>query len=356
MTSPAHVAFDDPVEAWLSTLGDVSPAAERPVTIYTVAEHAGVSIATVSRVLQGSTPSSAATKAKVLDAVRELGYVPLRAGRSTALRLEQHGLVLYSLGGPYYSELLVGYESRAPEFGQSVSLISTEGMDDIDDRVLDLAASMDGMVLAHGTTSAEVVHEVARRVPTLVLNSDPVEGCAAVNVENRRVTEELVLHLLRDHGHRRLLFVGDPDQARDAAHRYRGFTDALEAAGLVEALPPVKASFGSTDVRWIADLVLADGSLDALVCANDELALGLIQQLRRRGVRVPADLAVTGWDDVMAARYTDLTTVRQPAREIGRMAAQRLHEMITRESVEADEVIVPSTVVIRSSCGCPDQE
>ena len=344
------------VGSWFSSLEAVNREAEQPVTIYTVAEHAGVSIATVSRVLQGSTPSSAATKARVLDAVRELGYVPLRAGRAQALRLEQHGLVLYSLGGPYYSELLVGYESRAPEFGQSVSLISTEGVCDVDDRVLDLAAKMDGMVLAHGTTSAEVVREVARRVPTVLLNSDPVQGCVGVNVENRRATEELVIHLLRDHGHRRLRFVGDPDQARDATHRYRGFTDALSAAGLLEAGPPLRVSFGAADLGAVADAVLGEAGVQALVCANDELALGLIRQLRKRGVRVPDDVAVTGWDDVMAARYTDLTTVRQPAREVGRVAAQRLHELIIRESVQIDEVVVPSEVVLRSSCGCPEPD
>lgn len=310
-----------------------------------------MSIATVSRVLQGSTPSSPATKAKVLDAVRELGYVPLRAGRATALRLEQHGLVLYSLGGPYYSELLVGYESRAPEFGQSVSLISTEGIEAVEDRVFDLAAKMDGMVLAHGTTS----DEVARRVPTVLLNRDPVEGCAGVNVENRRATEELVIHLLRDHGHRRLLFAGDPDQARDAAHRHRGFLDALEAAGLDQAGPPLRALFGESQAAEVAEAVVADGHLDALVCANDELALGVVLELRRRGVRVPEDLAVTGWDDVMAARYTGLTTVRQPAREVGRMAAQRLHDLIVRSSTDSDEILVPSQLVVRSSCGCVER-
>ena len=115
--------------------------------------------------------------------------------------------------------------------------------------------------------------------------------------------------------------MGDPDQARDATHRYRGFTDALSAAGLLEAGPPLRVSFGAADLGAVADAVLAEAGVQALVCANDELALGLIRQLRKRGVRVPDDVAVTGWDDVMAARYTDLTTVRQPAREVGRVAA-----------------------------------
>jgi len=332
----------------------VNLEAERPVTIYTVAEHAGVSIATVSRVLQGSTPSSPSTKVKVLDAVRELGYVPLRAGRHTALRPEQHGLVLYSLGGPYYSELLVGYESRAPEFGQSVSLISTEGIEHADERVLDLAAKTDGMVLANGTVSDELAAEVARRVPTVLLNRDPVEGCAGVNVENRRATEKLVIHLLRDHGYRTLWFIGDPAQARDATHRYRGFTDALEAAGLQPAEPPLRVSFDGQDAARVADAAIARKGLQVLVCANDELALDVIHRLRLLGVDVPRDLAVTGWDDVMAARYTGLTTVRQPAREVGRMAAQRLHELIVRSSLRTDEILLPSSVVLRSSCGCAE--
>ena len=308
---------------------------------------------TVSRVLQGSTPSSPATKAKVLDAVRDLGYVPLRAGRSTALRLEQHGLVLHSLGGPYYSELLVGYESRAPEFGQSVSLISTEGMADVEDRVLNLSATMDGMVLADGTVPDEVAEDIARRVPTVLLNRDPVAGCVAVKVENRAATAELVEHLIEVHGYRALWFVGDPAQAQDADERHQGFCDALVAAGITECEAPIAVPFGEGGAAAVVTAVLARGGVDALVCGNDELALGVVRQLRRRGVSVPGDLAVTGWDDIMAAGYTDLTTVRQPARQVGRVAAHVLHELIVRAEPEPTDVIVRSQVVLRSSCGCP---
>lgn len=326
----------------------------RPVTIYTVAKHAGVSIATVSRVLQGSSPSSPTTRARVLDAVHELGYVPLRAGRSSALRLEQHGLVLHSLGGPYYSELLMGYESRAPEFGQSVSLISSEGVEDIDTRVLDLAARTDGVVLAYDTASDEVAIEVARRIPVVLLSRPALEGCSRVTVENRVATRELVEHVL-SHGRRRLLFVGDPDQAPDAGERYAGFLESLDAAGLAEAGPPVRVPFGEAGAFDVAAAVLAGPEVDALVCANDELALATMRALGRRGVRVPDDLAVTGWDDVMAAKYTGLTTVRQPAREVGRIAAQLLHELVVRDVTSPQEVCVPSAVVVRSSCGCPEE-
>src|SRR6476660_9063629 len=117
-------------------------------TIYSVAEHAGVSIATVSRVLQGAGTVSSTTTQKVLDAVEQLNYVPLGAARSLAVRHhEAHGLVLPELTGPYYSELLMGFESRAAELGQSVVLILAEGKQDLPQAVRRLATRVDGLAM-----------------------------------------------------------------------------------------------------------------------------------------------------------------------------------------------------------------
>ena len=325
-----------------------------PVTIYTVAERAGVSIATVSRVLQDSVPSSPATRDKVLDAVRELGYVPLRSGRSTGLRLEAHGLVLASLAGPYFSGILAGYESTTTELAQSLSMLSTEAGPDLETRVRDLAGKVDGMVIGQATVSDDIVAEVAAKVPTVLLSRQRVPGCDTVSVENSGSTRQLTEHLLRTHGLKRLLFVGDPDQAPDVWHRYQGFRAAHAAAGAVEAAGPLRLPYTEEAGDKAAFLIREMDDVDGLVCANDELALALWRRLRWLGVRVPEDLAITGWDDVMASQYMapGLTTVAQPSRVVGRELAMRLHARIVGTDSGADPVVVPSHVVIRGSCGC----
>src|SRR6476620_12348076 len=125
-----------------------TPTGSNGATIYSVAERAGVSIATVSRVLQGAGTVSSKTAQKVLDAVEELNYVPLGAARSLAVRHhEAHGLVLPELSGPYYSELLMGFESRAAELGQSVVLMLAQGKKDVPQAVRKLATRVDGIAM-----------------------------------------------------------------------------------------------------------------------------------------------------------------------------------------------------------------
>jgi LacI family transcriptional regulator len=338
----------------VSRVQGVGTKQTRPVTIYTVAEHAGVSIATVSRVLQGSVPSSPATRDKVHEAVRAVGYVPLRAGRSTALRLESHGLVLASLAGPYFSGILAGYESTTTEIAQSLRLLSSEAGPDLEVRVRDLAANVDGLVIGQATVSDELVAEVAAKVPTVLLARGRLPGCDSVTVENVESTRLLTEHLLTVHGLRRLLFVGDPRQAPDVWHRYQGFRAAHAAIGAVESVGPLRLPFTEEAGDLAAFLIRDMTEVDGLVCANDELALALWRRLRWLGIRVPQDIAITGWDDVMGSQYMDpgLTTVAQPSREVGRELAMRLHARIIGNDSGVDPVVIPSHVVLRGSCGC----
>jgi LacI family transcriptional regulator len=334
----------------------VSGREDRPVTIYTVAERAGVSIATVSRVLQGSARTSPLTRQKVLRAVEELDYVPLRAARSVDVaRHEAHGLVLPGLVGPYFAELLAGFESTAAQYGQSVVVVLSGSAADLDTTLRTLLARVDGLVLAHGTASDAMVRTLARSTPTVLLGRAPIEGCDTVVIENRESAAELTGHLL-GHGRLRLVFAGDPDTSYDIRERYAGFAGALAAAGLREAMAPVPVWFDEASAPQVLDVVLADpAGVDALVCANDELALAAMALLTQRGVRVPDDLAIVGFDDLMASRYVapGLTTVRQPTAELGRWGAIRLHERITGRTRDVHPQVLPTRVVVRGSCGCP---
>lgn len=329
---------------------------ERPVTIYDVAARAGVSIATVSRVLKGSTPASPMTRRKVLRAVEDLDYVPLRSSRKVEVpRHQTHGLVLPGLVGPYYSDLLTGFEQTAAQYGQSVVVLLAGGPVPLEESLRTLLQRIDGVVIANDTVDDAVVRTTARSVPTVLLARHPVEGCDAVLTENERTAAELTSHLV-GHGRRHIVFVGDTAGSHDVGQRYDGFVDALRRRRLIEAAPPIRVRLEEASAAEVVDTVLATAEpVDALLCANDELAVSVMALLARRGVRVPDDIAVTGFDDIMTARYVEpgLTTARQPTRAIGRWAAIRLHERIEGRTEDLEPLVIPTRTVLRGSCGCP---
>ncbi len=326
----------------------------RPATIYDVAARAKLSIATVSRVLQGTGPVSEKARARVDQAARELNYVPLRAARSLAVqRHEAHGLVLPDLAGPFYGDLLMGYERWAGEHGQSVIITVTHGNPDPERTVRDLAGRVDGIVVHGNALDLPTIHGLRKAgVPIVLIAHPPVTGCDSIRSESAASAEQLTTRLL-DHGRTNLLFVGDPASSYDVSERYAGFARAHETRGLRVPKPeqvPLTEEAGSA----VTEKVLkARKRPDGLVCANDELALAALTTLRKAQVAVPEDIVVTGWDDVMAARYVmpGLTTVRQPMTELGRLAAQRLHERVTGERTRARNDVLATQLVLRDSCG-----
>ena len=335
-----------------------SKQGRRPTTIYSVAQLAGVSIATVSRVLQGTKGTSPQTRANVLRAVEKLDYVPLQAARSLAVhRHEAHGFILPDLIGPYYSELLMGYESAAAELGQSVVIVVAHPSEEAT-RAVRLSSRVDGIVVANSTISDDAARSLARRTPVVLLARPTVSGCDAVSAENFKSAKALTEHLL-SHGRGRLTFVGDPDGSPDTQERYLGFMDALSTSDTSAVGPIVKVGFRERSGADVAAQVLGHSSPpDALVCANDEVALSTMKALQYGGIAVPDDIAIVGWDDVMTARYVtpSLTTVRQPLYELGRAAATRLQERIAGAPTAPEPLILPTELVLRTSCGCPEKD
>jgi len=326
------------------------------VTIHSVARMAGVSTATVSRVLQGSASASETTRAKVMAAARELRYLPPDRPRAPSVtRHKAHGLVLEDLTGSYYSELITGHQSAAADLGQSVVLVVTRRGVDSSETVRDLAKRVDGMVIGANTVPDSVAHSLSRSLPIVLLTRHDVAGCDLVRAENLESAALLTSHLF-EHGCSHLVFVGDPDTNPDVAERYAGFRRAHAAAEVPIRRPPLRVPLvEGAGVQVAEEILRRRVKLDGLVCGNDELALAIMKRLQDNGVRVPDDLAIVGWDDISAARYISpgLTTVRQPVRELGRLAAAILNARIVGGQPVGGPQVLPSRVVLRSSCGCP---
>ena len=325
------------------------------VTIHAVARKAGVSPATVSRVLTGSASASTSTRAKVLAAVRELDYAPVRSRVPVSVRHEAHGLVLADLVGFYYSELVMGHGSAAAELGQSLALVVTRDRDDAREAVRSLAGRVEGMVVGANTVPDSVVHSLSRAMPVVLLARPDVAGCDSVRADNLGSAALLTSHLF-GHGRSHLVFVGDPDASPDLAERYAGFRSAHVDAGVPLRRPPLRAPLlASAGVQVAEEIMRRRVKVDALVCGNDDLALAIVKRLQDNGAHLPDDLAVVGWDDIPAARFISpgLTTVRQPVRDLGRLAAAHLQARIVGEQSVGSPQVLPTQLVVRSSCGCP---
>jgi len=325
-------------------------------TIYEVARQAGVSIATVSRVHSNEAVVAEKTRRRVQQAIADLGYKPSRLGRSLADgRHGASGIVFPDLTGPYYSEVILGYEDQAAADGHSVLILGTHGRKHAEALVRGLAGRVDGMVIMGRTISDEVVKALDDDgLPIVLLARPPAGGADSVRTENFLAAAELTSHVI-DHGHRRLAFIGDPDSSPDAGERWAGFRAALLRAGVATPHNAVRSSFREHDgYAAAASLLDGDARPTAVVCANDEIALGTYGACQERGLRIPEDVAVTGWDDIAIARYTSptLTTVRQPLRDLGALAARLLQERLQGGRTEPRHESLPTELVIRASCGC----
>lgn len=333
-----------------------SASRRRSATIYEVAHRAGVSIATVSRVHRNASLVAPATRERVKRAVAALDYRPSRLGSSLAGgRHDATGIVFPDLSGPYYSAVILGYEEASAAEGQSVLILATHGRAASAGQVLDLADRVDGVVLFGRTVDDAVVEALERRRVPVVLLARPTAGSAdSVRAESRSTARALTTHLF-EHGATRVAFLGDPHASPDAAERWRGFTDAHRTQRRRSWRPAVACGFREADGRAAAIELLTGGDRpEAIVCANDEIAMGVLVAARAAGMTVPDDLAVTGWDDIPAARHLapPLTTVRQPMTDLGRRAAELLRDRITTHRTEPLHEVLPTELVVRSSCGC----
>ncbi len=331
-----------------------------PPTISDVARRARVSIATVSRVLNASTPVADKTAARVAAAVEALHFVPRAAARGLAShRTQTIGLVLPEIGREFFLPLLRGIEAEARLVGYDLLIQTTHTPDTARRSLGGLGEhNTDGLIIfTESLETAELARLYKKRFPVVLLHQTPPEGAniPVITIENKSGAEKLVDHLVEAHGCRRIAFLRGPAGNEDSDWRERGYRAALKKHGL--PFDPMLVAYGGYDSAQAQAAVeqwLLDGlQFDAILAGDDDAATGVLAALRAAGRSVPRDLAVVGFDDVSVSRHLTpaLTTVRSPIDRVGSEAVLQLVKSIQGEPTDSI-TLLPTELVIRNSCGC----
>ena len=349
-------------------------ARSRP-TVYDVAERAGVSIATVSFTFRQPSRVKESTRQTVEAAARELGYIPsasargLAGGRTGALGLltrasrptgpdqdidrstladQDANCRLFPL---YFDEVERGVAEECWRRGYAVMVAGAHGLNS--EAVLtDIAGRVDGLAVLSDSVSDDQLERIADRLPVVMLSESGLgDGIPQVNADNAGGIRALVEHLCGEHSFRDLAFVGALLDA-DRRQRFEAFRLILRERGLHAPEEPI-AGTDDHEVK-IRDLMTVKGLPGAFVCETDEVALALMDTLREMGIDVPRQVAVTGYDGIVAGRLSSpqLTTVRQPMQAMGAEAVRILVDHIEQTEQPARSRRFPVQLLVRQSCGC----
>lgn len=332
------------------------------VTRGDVAERAGTSPAVVSYVLNdGPRPVAEATRQRVLDAVRELGYRPNSIARSLRTRRTMTlGLIVPDTSNPFFGEASRAIEEAAYRLGYMVVLgNAVESVERQRSYIRAFAdQQVDGLVILPQYGTRDWVEEIqAAGVPCVVLDRpDPASTFPAIGVENAGGVHLAVQHLVQQHGRRRIACIAGPEDAGPMDERVEGWRRGTAAAGLEadEALLR-RGGFHRADVVGLVDDLVRSGTqFDAVVAASDEQAFGVLRALYDHGLRVPQTVAVVGFDGVSVGRsmIPSLTTLARPFEEIGRIAVDAL---VSDAPVEPGLNRLPVALRLGESCGCEVQ-
>ncbi|MGC8878917.1 MAG: LacI family DNA-binding transcriptional regulator [Anaerolineae bacterium] len=331
------------------------------MTIVDVAKHAGVSIATVSRVLNQPYTVAPETAQRVRAAIAHLSYRPRAAARGLASgRSYAIGLITDTIAVPFFAPLLQGIEDTARQHNFNLLIHCARGGLETDagfDRPLGPHNTDGLLVFAGALCAAELEYLCAHDFPLVLLYQTPPNSLPipCVLIENRESARQLVEHLIVVHGHRRIAFLKGPETQEDSYQRELGYREALARHSITidETLVAIVGHRGSGASEAVARWLRQGQQIDAIFAWDDDTALEVIRALQLAGRRVPEDIAVVGFDDIHLAYYAapPLTTVRTPVEQVGREAVRQLVQRIITGQA-APVTVLPTELVIRRSCGC----
>lgn len=328
-------------------------------TIKDVARAAGVSVATVSRVYNGSALVKEATRLRVGDVAASLGYSPHGAARSLITsRTNTIGVLLPDLYGEFFSEVIRGIDQAAQGRGYHL-LVSSSHHDRpaLEAALRSMRGRVDGLIVMWPEMDADIaMRNLPAGFPVVLLNAPAApDAFDVITIANFDGARAMVCHLL-DLGHRRIAIIKGAQQNLDAAERFRGYRAALEEAG-VAAGPELEVAGDFSEesgYHGASELLRRGVRPSAIFAANDAMAVGALSALRESALRVPDDVALAGFDDIPMARYLDppLSSVHVDISALGEHATRRLLEaMREKANHQHCSETLPTTLVVRRSCG-----
>ena len=312
-------------------------------------------MATVSRTLNGVGPVHDATSKRVIAAARALRYVPHAAARSLSIRRSHTiGVLLPEVHGEFFSEVIRGIDMAARQRGYHMLVSSSH--DDAQEMSAVLRAlrgRVDGLiVMSPDVDLGPISRALTADIPAVLLNA-ATNARPTIRIDNYSGARAMTDHLI-GLGHAQVAFINGPDRNADAAERLRGYRAALGAKGkAIELEGDFTEESGYRAAGKIADM---KSRPTAIFAANDAMALGALRALKERGISIPDDVSLAGFDDIPMARYVtpQLTTVRVDIAELGRRAVEYLVRSLERSDGAARKHdVIPTTLVVRESCSAP---
>lgn len=333
------------------------------VTIKDVARAANVSVASVSRALNGHSSVTDDTRKLVLETARALRYIPHSGARSLSTnRTDTIGVVLPDLYGEFFSELIRGIDVAARSRGLHLLVSSSHGdAGEAAAALRSMSGRVDGVIIMSPYVDASFVSDnVPGTLPVVLLNThDAAHGYSSLAVDNYGGAAAMVQHLV-ELGHRRIMMIAGPSNNFEAEERLRGFRETMTR--LLPAFDPrevsvIRGAFTEESGYRAGQQMQALKRLpDAVFAANDMMAIGCLFALNEAGVQVPRDLALVGFDDIPMARFISppLTTVRVRMTDIGSRALEGLAFQIENpEGTRTLNQVLQTKLVVRVSCGAP---
>jgi len=329
------------------------------ITIKEVAARAGVSIATVSRVINNSGVVHQQTRDAIMLAATELQYVPNVSARNLSRsKTDTIGLLLPDLHGEFFSEVIRGVDQTAQQSHHHLIVSSSHNKKSEIEAALHLMRGrVDGMIIMSPQIDAHTLHaNIPRSMPVVLLNCF-VEGNSfdSINIDNFSGASTMVSHLI-GHGHRRIAIITGSHSNYDADQRLYGYRKAMLEAGIAgDDLIEIAGDF-TEEAGYAAakEIVALSPRPTAIFASNDSMAIGAIGALREAGIKVPGDIAVAGFDDIPISRYIrpPLSSVHVPIAELGEHAMQRLLMAIDKKNNYVKQhTALPASLAIRESCG-----
>jgi DNA-binding LacI/PurR family transcriptional regulator len=330
------------------------------VTIRQVAQKADVSVATVSRYINHNAPISKDVAERLKLIMEELHYVPHAAARQLASRKTRVvGLLLNNLHNDFFVPLLNGIESVVRKHNYNL-VIATYHSDSRDMPPPIGPHNTDGMlVFSDGLSDDDLISVYARKFPMVLVHRTPPDSLKipSVTVENKKITFELIEHLIKVHGRKRIMLLRGPVHQEDSYWRETGYKSALKANNIpFDEQLVLNGDFERNTAYQALNEFIANNnqvSFDAIFTGDDDAAIGVLKSLRENGYRVPEDVSVIGFDDLGFSAFLSppLTTVSAPTEAVGRIAMEQLFSLFDKQFPE-NITLLSTELITRRSCGC----